>query len=895
MESYPVLVPLIILIPAIGAFINIFWGYRLTERAVSIIGTTASALSFVVAVLLYSYLVNSGYLAAVVDPPILDGWIRIPAAGIEIPWQMRVDTLSVTMMLFMTGVGTLIHIYAAGYMHGDPKFYRFFAYLNMFLAFILILVTANNFLMLFVGWEGVGLCSWLLIGFWWEKPNGVGWKNSNAARKAFIVNRVGDFGVLMGIFLTFWTFSTLDFYRPGELANPNAGHHGEEGDHGESAAGEHGEELVIAGDHGEAAADDHAEEAVAAEVADDHAEGDHGEAAVVGGSAGEDHSEAASDSHGEVAADDHGAADSHGDDGHGAATVHYTNNDHMTYEQLGVFGKTQRLLELPEGDPARLIHFGPYSADIVIVLGLITFFFLIGVTGKSAQIPLFVWLPDAMAGPTPVSALIHAATMVTAGIYLMVRSNVFFYAADVTSFLVTVIGVSTALVAGFIALGQWDIKRVLAYSTVSQLGFMVAAVGIGAYGAAMFHLVTHAFFKALLFLGSGSVIHGVEHGHHELHHAHDHGHGHDHPSDPDSTHAKEEAHDTEAHVSAKKVNVGGHVHEEEEFDPQDMRNMGGLSQRMPITYITYLIGTLALAGIWPFAGFWSKDEILADSWLAGIVDNNVAGFIALAGLMLAAAFTAFYMWRQVEMVFHGRPRTEAAARAPESHWTMTTPLIVLGVLSVVAGFINIPGNAGIPSLGLDGILGLHNFGSFLEHSVYHLHSAEFQPLIAIGATLLAIGAILLARSIYGRNRAVTADRRDPLQVNPAFRAGWNLANARLHWDAFYGRVFEQPFNRSSQFLSDVIDWAFWHDYVHDTVIFKGFNGISKLLSGPVDQGIVDGIVNGVGRLVRWTSSGLRQLQSGYVRTYAVTLLLGVILVIVILLWPWIQSTLAAGS
>jgi NADH-quinone oxidoreductase subunit L len=812
---------------------------------VAIVGTTAAALSFIVALLLFSYLVNSGYQAAVVNPPILDGWIRIPAGGIEIPWQQRVDTLSVTMMLFVTGVGTLIHLYSYGYMHGDPKFYRFFAYLNMFLAFMLILITGNNFLMLFVGWEGVGLCSWLLIGFWWEKPNGVGWKNSNAARKAFIVNRVGDFGMLMGIFLTFWAFSTLDFYRPGELANPNAGHHGASEEHAEAATDTHGEEALAVGEEG--AAGDHGE--VTSEATDTHAA--------------------------EAATDSHGAAT----DTHGEPVVVYTNNDHIPYENLGVFGKTQRLLELPENDPARLIHLGPFSMDIVAVLGLITFFFLIGATGKSAQIPLFVWLPDAMAGPTPVSALIHAATMVTAGIYLMVRSNVFFAAADVTSFLVTVVGVLTALVAGFIALGQWDIKRVLAYSTVSQLGFMVAAVGIGAYGAAMFHLVTHAFFKALLFLGSGSVIHGVEHGHH---HVHEHAHGHD------------SAHDSEAHASAAKTDVGGHAHEEE-FDPQDMRNMGGLAQRMPITYITYLIGTLALAGIWPFAGFWSKDEILADSWLAGIVDNNVAGFIALAGLLLAAAFTAFYMWRQVEMVFHGRPRSEAAAHAPESHWTMTTPLVILAVLAVVAGFMNMPGNAGIPTLGLDHILGLHQFGSFLEHSVYNLHSADFQPVIAITALALAIGAIFLARSIYGLNRSVTPDRRDPLEANPAFRQGWQLANARMYWDETYRRLFENPFNRASVFLSDTLDWAFWHDYVHDTVIFKGFNAIARLLAEPVDQGIIDWVVNGVGRLVRWVSSGLRLTQTGYVRTYAVSLVFGVILVLIVLLWPWIQHTLAAGS
>lgn len=231
--------------------------------------------------------------------------------------------------------------------------------------------------------------------------------------------------------------------------------------------------------------------------------------------------------------------------------------------------------------------------------------------------------------------------MVTAGVYLMVRCNVLFYEAPLTSFIVTLVGVGTALAAGFMAIGQWDIKRVLAYSTVSQLGFMVAAVGVGAYSAAIFHMVTHAFFKALLFLGSGSVIHGVEHGHHHAAH-----HGHD-------DHGHEADHD---------------AHHDDDFDPQDMRNMGGLRARMPITYVTYVIGTLALAGIFPFAGFWSKDEILADSWIVGLFDGNLAGYIALPGLLLAAGFTAFYMWRQVVMVFHGTPRTTAAEKAPESTW-----------------------------------------------------------------------------------------------------------------------------------------------------------------------------------------------------------------------------------
>jgi NADH:ubiquinone oxidoreductase subunit 5 (subunit L)/multisubunit Na+/H+ antiporter MnhA subunit len=806
METYPQLVPLVILFPAVGAFINIFWGARLGEKWSGWLATVMSGLTFVVAVLLYSYLVNNNYNAAVVAPSFLDGWIRIPSGGVEIPWQQRVDTLSVTMMLFVTFVGTLIHIYAIGYMHGDSRFSRFFVYLNMFLAFMLILITGNNFLMMFVGWEGVGLCSYLLIGFWWDKAKGVGWRNSNAARKAFIVNRIGDFGLMLGIFLIFWTFGTLDYYRPGELANPAMLAHAAEGGHG-------AEEGAVE--------DEHATEATT--------EGEHSTEATT---EGEHTTEAATEEH--------------------AAEEAFTNNDHIPTEQLGVFGQAERMLE-----ENRQVTFGPFTLDIKSVITLITLFLLIGATGKSAQIPLFVWLPDAMAGPTPVSALIHAATMVTAGVYMMVRSNVFYHNAEVTSFIVTLIGAGTALVAGYIAMGQWDIKRVLAYSTISQLGFMVAAVGIGAYGAAMFHMITHAFFKALLFLGSGSVIHGMEHGHH---HAHEHGHGHD------------EHHDA----------YHDDHHHEEEFDPQDMRNMGGLKDRMPITYWTYLIGTLALAGIIPFAGFWSKDEILADGWIVFTQTNRVEAFIAFATLLVAAGFTAFYMWRQMEMVFYGKPRTEAAEHAPESAPTMVVPLIILGFFSIVIGFlINFP--TGL--LGLDSIFGAHNLTTFLEWSVAYAHAADFQPVIAFIALAIGVGAIMAAMRYYGNNRGIVDHKYDRMQKDAALNPVWSLANARLYWDEIYFRLFENPFNIISKVLADTLDWAFWHDYFHNTIIRGGFNALAGLLSKPVDLGIIDGAVLGVGRLTRWASGKLRQTQTGYVRVYAIALLIGVVAVIVIMLLP----------
>ncbi len=815
MENLAQVAPLIILFPSIGAFINYFWGARMGERASALIGTFAAAMAFVIAVLLYSYLRGNDFQPAVIDPPFLDSWIRIDSAGINITWQTRVDTLSVSMMMFVTFVGTLIHVYASGYMHGDPRFYRFFAYLNMFLAFMLVLVSGNNFLMLFVGWEGVGLCSYLLIGFWWDKPKGVGWSNGNAARKAFIVNRIGDFGMLMAMFLMFWTFGTLDFYKPSEITNVSVG-----ADH-DTTSDAYGDE--------EEHADDIDHDSDTEEQATDSEE--HGAAGA--------------------AEDGHGDESGHGSDDHDgvpeATLSHLTEG--IEPGQLGVFGQTELMFaEQEAAGEETIIDFGAFELSLETAIVLITLFMLLGASGKSAQIPLFVWLPDAMAGPTPVSALIHAATMVTAGVYMMVRSNVMFHHAEFTSFVVTMVGASTALIAGFIAVGQWDIKRVLAYSTISQLGFMVAAVGLGAYPAAMFHMITHAFFKALLFLGSGSVIHGVEHGHHHASHHHD-----------------------------------------DDLDPQDMRNMGGLRSKMPITYWTYLIGTLALAGIWPFAGFWSKDEILADAWQVGFRGGELEGYIALGMLLLAAGFTAFYMWRQIEMVFHGKPRTEAAEHASESGPSMTISLIILAFFGLLIGFINIPGGVGsLFTFGFDGSIGRHALGDFLEHSIAHFHLPPFQTVIALSALTLGLGAIFLARSIYGGDKAVVGEDKDPLQINLRSGPIWTMANARLWWDEVYYTLFEANYNRLSDFLANTIDWNFWHDYVHDRVILRGYNAIAKLLAIPFDLGIIDGIVNGLGRLVVWFSGSIRRVQTGYVRTYVLALFLGVVAIVVIMLIPLIE-------
>ena len=405
MEGYYTLVSLAIFVPFLGMLINLFFGGNLKEKTIGFIAVSASGFAFLVAVVLYIALLSGDFEGGIVNMPIVNSWIYIPSGGVDIPWQFRVDTLSVTMMLVVTGIGTLIHIYAIGYMHGDSRFPRFFVYLNLFLFFMLILVTGNNFLMMFVGWEGVGLCSFLLIGFWFDKDgkhpteDTVGWANSNAARKAFIANRVGDFGLLMAMFIIFWTFGTLDYYKPNE-------------------------EIHV-----------HFEEETAARFFEIE---------------------------GVERLEEHGAGEHHGEPEAGT---------------IGVFTQAEYWFEAGDHE----VNFGAFSMSFEATVTIITLFLLLGVTGKSAQIPLFVWLPDAMAGPTPVSALIHAATMVTAGIYLSVRSNSLFYHSDVTNIIIVLVGAGTALIAGFMALGQWDVKKVLAYSTVSQLGFMVTAVGLGAY------------------------------------------------------------------------------------------------------------------------------------------------------------------------------------------------------------------------------------------------------------------------------------------------------------------------------------------------------------------------------------------------------------------------------
>jgi len=418
----------------------------------------------------------------------------------------------------------------------------------------------------------------------------------------------------------------------------------------------------------------------------------------------------------------------------------------------------------------------------------ITLFMLLGVTGKSAQLPLYVWLPDAMAGPTPVSALIHAATMVTAGVYLVARSQALYVEVPAAQNIVMWVGALTAFFAATIAVGQNDIKKVLAYSTISQLGFMVTAVGMGATVAGMFHLTTHAFFKALLFLGAGSVILGVEHG----------------------------------HAQANKHAEHGH----DSFDPQDMREMGGLRKRMPLTFIVYLLGALTLAGIAPLAGFFSKDEILAAA-------NEKS--IAIYALLTAAAFlTAFYMGRQLLMVFFGKPRSVASEKASESPLLVTLPLVVLALLSVFGGALNLPGS--------------HILETWLEHTLEGVTPGHFVLTVALISLAVALLGLLLAWLVYGRKPSFENGQPDPLR---------------------------KPLNG----LFTALENKWWVDELYNTVIVRPYDAVARFSAGVIDQGIIDGLINGMGSMVGSLAKAWRRYQNGYVRSYALTIVVGVVLVI----------------
>ncbi len=653
------LVPWAVLFPVLGLLINMAFGRRMGEKGVAAVAVTASGLSFVVAVLMWLSLRVQPAGATV---PFLS-WMT----PVHIAWAFRVDTLSVTMMLVVSGVGTLIHLYAVGYMHydvrykGDPgRYARFFVFLNLFIAAMMILVTGDSYLMLFVGWEGVGLCSYLLISFWFEydTKGNLSLANAKAGNKAFIANRIGDFGFLLGMFYMFSVFGTLNFGK--------------------------------------------------------------------------------------------------------------------------VFS------EAP--------HVAQTHPQAILA---ITLLLLLGVTGKSAQIPLYVWLPDAMAGPTPVSALIHAATMVTAGVYLIARSHVLYDLVPAAQHTVALVGALTALFAATIAVAQNDIKKVLAYSTISQLGFMVAAVGVGAYVAAMFHLVAHAFFKALLFLAAGSVIIALERAHHPL--PEEGGHAAHHNDDPP------------------------------DFDPQDMRFMGGLRKVIPITFWTYLIAGLTLAGIPPLAAFFSKDEIIADT---------KAAFPLVYWLLVLAAFlTAFYIGRQIFLVFFGKPRSHAAAHAKESPWTMTSVLIILAALSALGGLLNWP----------------HPYlAEWLGHTLGEVEAAGLNPLVAGTSATIAIVSFLLAWWVYGKRPLQSASQPDPLQ-RPL---GWLFTAMQAKW---------------------------WVDELYWAVVINPYIALCRIAAA-FDVWVIDAAVNDTAWLTDFVGEKIARWQTGFVRNYALSVFVGVLLIFTYLLW-----------
>jgi NADH-quinone oxidoreductase subunit L len=641
------LIWLIPLLPLLGFLANSLLIWRIgdahqRERLAGYVASGTVLLAFVLAL--------AAFVALAALPPeeqrvsvVLWEWLA--TGDLRVPFGLMFDPLAGVMVLLVTGVGGLIHVYSIGYMHDDSRVVRYFAYLNLFIVMMLLLVMADNLLLLFLGWEGVGLCSFLLIGHWYERKEA-----PSAAVKAFVVNRIGDAAMLLEMMAIFFSFGTLNFFdiTLGGIDYPGFVEHAEQ---------------------------------IASQTVD-------------------------------------------------------------------------------------------FAGQPFLLSTVISFLLLIGVTGKSAQIPLFVWLPDAMAGPTPVSALIHAATMVTAGVYLIARTHPIFSAT--TLGWATWIGALTAFVAATAAVAQWDIKRVLAYSTVSQLGYMVAAAGMGAYVAAIFHLLTHGIFKALLFLGSGSVIHGT--------------------------------HDT-----------------------QDMRRMGGLREHMPTTFRTYLIGALALAGILPFAGFWSKDEILAVAWKGGQIPIFVI-------LLLASLLTAFYMGRQLALVFWGKQR-DTHYHAHESGPIMAWPLIILAVGAVIAGFMNTP-----------------LLGYFLHDWLHPVFPEEevlpFNWVLAISTTVLALGAGYLGWSFYQRRLTkVKPNGQDPLYRG--LGGIWEMMEQAWYFDEMYEKGTVVPwYRRLSGFLARVFD----------------------------PQGI-DGIVNGVGRAMNRAAAGLRRFQTGYVRNYALVFLVGVVIIV----------------
>ncbi|WP_129020782.1 NADH-quinone oxidoreductase subunit L [Edaphocola flava] len=627
------LVYLVPLFPLIGFLLNgLFWK-SMPKKLAGIIGSTAILASFAVSLGIFFEVKNG----AAAGQGIVHLFDFITVGNFKIPFAFMVDQLSAMFLLIITGIGFLIHLYSTSYMHDDEGFTKYFAYLNLFVFFMLLLVLGANYVVMFIGWEGVGLASYLLIGFWYKNK-----EYTNASKKAFVMNRIGDLGFLIGMMLTVYHFGTLSY------------------------------------------------------------------------------------------------------------------NDFFAQLQGGIGAQTQNGYMIGSG-----------------MTNAIAICFFIGAMGKSAQIPLYTWLPDAMAGPTPVSALIHAATMVTAGIYMIARSNALFNLAPMAQNMIAIIGLATVLLAASIALKQNDIKKVLAYSTVSQLGYMFLALGVGAYVGSLFHVMTHAFFKALLFLGSGSVIHAMS-------------------------------------------------------GEQDMRKMGGLGKYMPITKFTFLIGCLAISGFPFFSGFFSKDEILA----AAYAKNPMFYYLGLLGAMM----TTFYMFRAYFYTFTGnfRGTEEQKHHVHESPATMTIPLIILAILSLVGGLVGLP----------EVFSHHHLLNEYLSPVVQNFDIHHLDHTMEL--TLMGIASAIVLIMMYVA-RVITR---------------------------------KEQFGEAKG-LAKVLENKWYVDEIYDFLIVRPLAWKARILNNIVEQKGIDGGVNGLGQLVQWGSTRLKNLQSGQVGSYLFAMVIGIIIIFAI--------------
>jgi NADH-quinone oxidoreductase subunit L len=727
---------LIVLLPLVGAAYAGLFGARLQhrfgERAVHVPTVALPWLSFLVALVSFVTLASSGPEAAVHQRL----WTWFSAGSLKVDIAFLMDRLSGVMCLVVTFVGSLIHVYSIGYMRSDPSYWRFFAYLNLFMFSMLVLVLGDSLLLAFVGWEGVGLCSYLLIGFWYTDAS-----KAAAGMKAFVVNRIGDAGFLLGVLLLFWGL--------GRTPQQDA--------------------------------------AAAAIDAKPHA------AAQM--QAGRAH--------------------------HDVAPLP---NRSVTFREI------ESILE----DPVRGPQVAGREWSGVSILTLAALLLFLGAMGKSAQIPLYVWLPDAMAGPTPVSALIHAATMVTAGVYLVARMHFVFAASPVAITVVTMVGAVTALFAATIGLFQHDIKKVLAYSTVSQLGFMFVAVGVGAYWVGIFHLVTHAFFKACLFLASGSVIVGC---HHE----------------------------------------------------QDMRRMGGLRRLMPVTAITYFVACFAIAGFPPLSGFFSKDEILWRAFNSGNLILPGGGLIPWALITAAAFCTSFYMFRSYYMTFSGEYRGHGHGHADhEGHGGVPheSPRVMTGVLAVLAGLAAVAGFMGLPTLFKLPNVFEHWLEPVFESSSHRITSAGFghgwEGALMFFSVAIAVAGFVLARWLY-RDGTNPIPARLLASPNRLVRNAYRVVLNKYYVDELYDGTAVRGVIGASAGLS-----TFDSRVIDELVNIAGQAGkVFGQLNGLIDRWLVDGLVNLVGAAVIRAGRALRVIQTGYIQSYVYGALAGsVFLLILAFVAPW---------